>query len=268
MSFYKILIPTNMIKTYLNRNQVIFYSLLLLSIVALYIASPITQNPAYHHFADQRIFCGVPHLGDVLSNLTFILVGFLAFFKSFKDKPRYEFQQFLFSFFCFSSICLGFGSAYYHWNPNDNTLIWDRLTMVFGFAVTFMDSMWRYQVFKQTMSASKFALCFFVFCASVIYWKLFNHLEPYVLVQFFTLLIIFVLALVNRKTTNSKPIFLMVGIYAIAKILEYYDLKVWLMLHEALSGHTLKHIAYAVALYYFATTMKKGDDLSNQSNKN
>ena len=27
----------------------------------------------------------------------------------------------------------GFGSAYYHWNPNDSTLIWDRLPITLGF---------------------------------------------------------------------------------------------------------------------------------------
>jgi hypothetical protein len=30
----------------------------------------------------------------------------------------------------FSGILLtGFGSSYYHWNPNDDTLFWDRLPM-------------------------------------------------------------------------------------------------------------------------------------------
>ena len=27
----------------------------------------------------------------------------------------------------------GFGSSYYHWNPSDDTLFWDRLPMAIGF---------------------------------------------------------------------------------------------------------------------------------------
>jgi hypothetical protein len=27
----------------------------------------------------------------------------------------------------------GFGSSYYHWNPNDDTLFWDRLPMTLCF---------------------------------------------------------------------------------------------------------------------------------------
>lgn len=241
----------------LNQNKIIFYLLLLLSIGALYLASPITQNPAYHHFADQRIICGIPHLGDVLSNLSFIAVGIILFFKSYKNPPAYEFQQFMFAFFCLSAISLGLGSAYYHWNPSDKTLIWDRLTMVFGFTVIFMDSMWRFNVFKANMMASKFSVCFFLFCASVVYSKVTLHLEPYVLAQFFTLLIILVLALVNLKTINSKAILMMVGAYIIAKIFEYYDLKIWIALHEVVSGHTLKHLMYALSLYFYGTYMKE-----------
>lgn len=239
-----------------NKNKLVFYTLLVLSVIALYCLSPITQNPAYHHFADQRILCGVPHLGDVLSNLSFILVGILLYFKSKEKTPQYEFQQFLFLFFCLSAISLGFGSAYYHWNPNDKTLIWDRLTMVFGFTVIFMDAMWRYNVFKPFMMATKFSICFFAFSGSVIYWKCFNHLEPYVLVQFFTLLSILVLALINIKNINGKPIFFMVGTYAIAKVFEYYDLQIWLALHEVVSGHTLKHLMYALSLYFYGLYLK------------
>jgi hypothetical protein len=242
---------------FLNQNKIIFYTLLILSIIALYIASPITQNPAYHHFADQRIICGVPHIGDVLSNLSFIAVGIILFFKSFKEKPVHEFQQFMFGFFCVSAVALGLGSAYYHWNPSDKTLIWDRMTMVFGFSVIFMDSMWRYNVFKPNMMASKFAVCFFLFCATVVYSKVTNRLEPYVLVQFFTLLIILVLALVNLKSINSHAVLMMVGTYIIAKIFEYYDLKIWLELHQVVSGHTLKHLMYALSLYFYGIYMKE-----------
>jgi hypothetical protein len=247
----------------LNRNQIISCLLLLFSVSGLYLFShfsgPITQNLAYHHFADQRILCGVPHPGDVLSNLGFVLVGIIVFWQARKQPALYEFQQFVFIFFCLSCVALGLGSAYYHWNPNNTTLIWDRMTMVFGFSAIFMDTLWRYRVLSLNMVASKFSICFFIFCGSVIYWQYSNHLEPYVLVQFFTLLLILVLAGLNYKNTSGKHIFYFVGVYAIAKVLEYYDLRVWILLHEIISGHTLKHLAYALALYFYGIYMKQGE---------
>ena len=36
---------------------------------------PIPQDPAYHHFADQRMFLGIPHFFNTLSNLAFLVVG-------------------------------------------------------------------------------------------------------------------------------------------------------------------------------------------------
>lgn len=249
----------------LNRNQISFFLLLIISTAGLFIISPITQNPAYHHFADQRILCGVPHPGDVLSNLGFILAGIAVFWQARKQSPLYEFQQFLFYFFCLSCVALGFGSAYYHWNPNNTTLIWDRMTMVFGFSVIFMDALIRYRVSSLKMVASKFSVCFFLFCGSVLYWQFSNRLEPYVLVQFFTLLLVLVLSVLNFKNTRGTALFYFVGVYAIAKILEYYDVQVWILLHETVSGHTLKHLAYAVALYLFGIHMKKGEVLKNTS---
>jgi hypothetical protein len=31
--------------------------------------------PSYHHFADQRIWLGIPHFGDVASNIAFLIAG-------------------------------------------------------------------------------------------------------------------------------------------------------------------------------------------------
>src|SRR5579859_3373061 len=39
---------------------------------------PITQPQAYHQFADQRQFFGLPHAFDVLSNATFLIAGLLG----------------------------------------------------------------------------------------------------------------------------------------------------------------------------------------------
>ena len=46
--------------------------------VALILSPPMAQDPAYHDFADQRTLLGIPHMWNVMSNLPFAVVGWLA----------------------------------------------------------------------------------------------------------------------------------------------------------------------------------------------
>src|SRR3974377_2260501 len=47
---------------------------IVIAIIAL-VLPPIPQPLAYHNFADQRGWLGVPNFGDVASNLPFAIVG-------------------------------------------------------------------------------------------------------------------------------------------------------------------------------------------------
>jgi len=52
--------------------------LMLGSLFTVMSLEPIPQNLAYHDFADQRKFLGIPNVLDVISNLAFLLVGVLG----------------------------------------------------------------------------------------------------------------------------------------------------------------------------------------------
>jgi hypothetical protein len=162
----------------------------------------------------------------------------------------YPTQGLVFNFFCLSCIALGFGSAYYHINPNNTTLIADRATMVLGFAVIFFDTCIQYYIFRKTDVCSKFAVTVLLFFMSVIYWAKSGRLEPYVFVQFFSMFVIIIVALRNYKNTKPTHLLLMGLFYFLAKIFEYEDHQIF-TLTNCVSGHTLKHIAYAFSLYFF-----------------
>ena len=69
---------------------------------------------------------GIPNFWNVVSNLPFIAVGAVGLWQ-FRDAIRQPSC-------CSSGILLtGFGSSYYHWNPNDGTLFWDRLPIALAF---------------------------------------------------------------------------------------------------------------------------------------
>ena len=50
-----------------------------LTAVILYFLGPIAQDLSYHRFSDCREFWGVPHFMDVMSNLPFLIIGFIYF---------------------------------------------------------------------------------------------------------------------------------------------------------------------------------------------
>ncbi|HUF22159.1 MAG TPA: hypothetical protein VMP00_15575, partial [Burkholderiales bacterium] len=111
------------------------------AIVALAAAllPPVAQPVAYHDFADQRAFLGVPRFLDVASNLGFLAVGLLGLRLIFR-RERADAAHFVDSrerlayVPLFAGVTLTcFGSAYYHLQPDNLRLAWDRLPMAIGF---------------------------------------------------------------------------------------------------------------------------------------
>ena len=99
-----------------------------------FLLDPIPQDPAYHQFADQRTLLGIAHAGDVLSNLCFLAVGAAGLFfllrgdshsGMFSDPS--EHRPFL--VFFAGVLLTGVGSAWYHLNPTNASLLLDRLPM-------------------------------------------------------------------------------------------------------------------------------------------
>jgi len=96
----------------------------------------IPQDPTYHRFADQRQWLSVPNAADVLSNLSFALVGLLGAIRlASPRRPRFS-QAAEAGLWCVALGLIGtaLGSTWYHLAPNNASLVWDRLPMTLGFA--------------------------------------------------------------------------------------------------------------------------------------
>lgn len=238
-------------------NKTIFYVAMVISIITIIALSPLTQSQLYHNFAEQRILFNIPHFGDVLSNLSFVVVGILLLWqsKTWQYTELYKGQYSLFKFLAYGSILLGLGSGYYHWAPVDITLAWDRATMILGFGVIFYDSCLRYNIFSVNKPLIGVSITTILFLCTIIFWLVTSRLEPYVFVQFFTMFILVVFAIKNYKEIPSKHLFNMFVWYALAKLFENQDKTIFSYTNELISGHTLKHIAYAIALYMFGKDM-------------
>ncbi len=108
-----------------HRPILVLLGLMISSLAALLLLPVIPQDQSYHDFADQRTLLGTPNFWNVISNFPFVPIGVVGLWQ-FRRHPA--------TIVLFLGIFLtGFGSAYYHWNPNDRTLLWDRLPIALGF---------------------------------------------------------------------------------------------------------------------------------------
>jgi hypothetical protein len=226
----------------------------LLAIVATFFAQPIPQNQAYHHFADENAFFDVPNFWNVFSNLPFVVFGLYGLLLCIKAKQKTEISSGCLFFFIGITLT-GFGSAYYHWTPNDATLIWDRLPMTISFMSFFSVVI---SVFIEKKFGGKVLLPFLLIgLASILYWVVFDDLRVYLLVQFLPILLLVLILLFSHQNTSFKRYFVCVFIvYFLAKLLETYDFKVFEVTNQLISGHSLKHLSASMAALFFISFMK------------
>jgi hypothetical protein len=213
---------------------------------------PLRQDPAYHDFADQRQLWGWPHFWNVVSNGGFAAAG-LAGLIGLRYRPGQSWERgalaLLFMGVTFTSV----GSGYYHWAPSNGTLFWDRLPMAIAFMALFALVTGE----RAAAEAGRLLLAPMVAAgvASVGWWRAYDDLRFYALVQFVPLLVI--PALLWRTRGAHPGTGELVGAlawYAAAKLLEAADVALYGM--TGLSGHTLKHIAAGLSCWWLVRWMR------------
>jgi len=204
----------------------------------------IPQDKAYHILADKRTCLGIRNFGDVTSNLAFLLVGgagWLWCYRHLTTGARLSWLIF------FAGVALVFfGSAYYHTAPNNDTLVWDRLPMTFAFMALFaallsehLGAVWERPLLWPALVLG---------VASVLWWRYSDDLRLYVWVQAAPLLAIpLVLAMFPARYTHRLYLLYGLGFYALAKVTEYYDLRIFEATAQFISGHSIKHLFAACA---------------------
>src|SRR6185369_539558 len=114
----------------LRRESLVLLVLVALAPLLFFGVAPILQPAGYHELADQRSLLGIGHFWNVVSNLPFLVVGLMGLdlLRRRKEEAAAGWAA-LFG----GTVLTAFGSAWYHANPNDVTLIWDRLPIGIAF---------------------------------------------------------------------------------------------------------------------------------------
>ena len=208
-------------------------------------APALTQDQAYHQFADSRTLLGVPRALDVLSNAAFVVSGLaglamlatgrLVGFSGAMRRSAYV----CFAGFVFTSL----GSGYYHLSPDDAGLGWDRLGMVVAFAGVL--GMVASQRVSRRAGSALLSLTLVAGPASVWWWAYSDSVTPYAVLQFGGMLMAMLCLLAPARGAGPRWVLLLVA-YTLAKVTESFDAEIFVLTGEVVSGHTLKHLLAAV----------------------
>ncbi len=217
----------------------------LAAILSAGLLPPLTQDQAYHAFADTRSFLGIPRAADVLSNVGFLVGGMWGLWLSATRRLRY-FSPTMGTAACVfftGMVCTAVGSAVYHANPQDYGLAIDRYGMVVAFAG--MLGMCATQRVTDRAGGVLLGSTFAIGVASVAAWQVTGSLTSYALMQFGGIALVLGMSAATPRGAGPLWSWMLVS-YAAAKLAEHWDTEIFEMTAQMVSGHTLKHLLAAV----------------------
>lgn len=202
---------------------------------------PVNNQPKYYHYIERDFNhqCCIPNFANVISNIPFALVGIYGLLYGQNNSIGWL-------GFNIASIGVFLGSSYYHWNPNNSTLVWDRIPM------TLCTTSITYEIFRLydfPLHPNDLNLWWVVGIYSVIYWNLTGDLRLYAFVQYYPILFIILLMIFDEDpyNLNKSTLAISIGVYVFARICEYFDHTLYR--YTPLSGHVWKHLLCAYAMY-------------------
>ena len=204
-----------------------------------------------HPFVDARTWMGVPNALDVLSNLPLAMAGLWGMGALVRRSRRTGLHKntsrTLWVFF-WGLVLTAAGSAVYHWAPNAVGLALDRL----GMAVAFAGALGLAMAERVGARIARNALIavLLVGSLSAVMPVAHGNVLPWAVVQYGGMA--FLAWSAWRKplpTALGVSLGGMLVIYAAAKLFEMGDAGVFHALGGLVSGHTLKHLAAALAAW-------------------
>lgn len=218
-------------------------------LLAAVLLPALAQPAGYHAFADHSAWLGVPHAGDVLSNLPFALAGLAGFWLLGRLQARTvgNGHRAALNLLFAGLLLTAAGSAWYHWQPGDGRLVADRL----GMAAAFAGLLGLAAAERVSGRAAGFLAVATLLggALAVEVWRRTGNLTPWVVLQAGGALLIAALAglsaVPGALRVRWAPV---LAAYALAKAFELSDAAIHELTGHVLSGHSLKHLAGAFAV--------------------
>ena len=249
-----------------TRIAILWVSAVLIALAAA-LVPPVAQPESYHAFADQRSFLGIANFLDVASNLAFLVVGLMGLYfvlagRRSDGSPAFQdaSERWAWGVVFAATALTCCGSGYYHLAPDSPRLAWDRLPMAVGFMGIVAAAVSERISFAA--GGRLLAPLALLGVASVSYWRWsavhrVENLNPYGAVQFGSaLIVLLIIALFPPRYTRGADFFTAVALYALAKAAEHFDRQIFAATSQVVSGHTLKHLLAALAIFWLLRMLK------------
>ncbi|MDO6432844.1 ceramidase domain-containing protein [Flavitalea sp. BT771] len=228
--------------------------LTILATVGVFMAGAIPESGVYHDFADKRPLWGIPHFFNVVSNLPFIITGIVGLImvgRSSAPGPVPSIYAVLFA----GVLLTGLGSAWYHIAPDNNTLVYDRIPMTIVFMSLLSATL---SEFVNPRLGGLLLGPLVITGVTSVWWWHYTELQGagdlrlYILVQYYPMLLIPLILWLFPSAGSRRGGQQLAGVviwYFIAKACDIFDRFIYAFT-GFVSGHTLKHLAAAVATLY------------------
>ena len=227
------------------------------SLAAAFLVPGMPQPLEYHDFADRRAMFGVANFIDVASNAAFLLAGLAGLLVVRYRSTAFErpAERWPYGIFFVGMLLTAAGSAYYHLAPDNERLFWDRLPMT----VAFMSLIAAQVVDRIHVRAGLLWLVpmLLVGAASVLYWRATElagagNVIPYGVLQGYAVLMLLLITVLHpSRYSRGGDIYWVFAAYLGAKLFETLDRELFVA-GGMVSGHSLKHVAAAVAGLFVA----------------
>ena len=241
---------------------ILYLALLMAMVLAAALAPRIPQPLLYHHFADRRALWNIPNFADVVSNVPFAVFGIwgLLFLAGRPGRSAFVVPQERIPYFAFfvGLLLTAFGSAYYHFAPDNARLVWDRIPMTIVFASLVAALVAERVSVKLGVRLLPFLLALGLLSVLQWYYSEINgagDLSLYASVQLGSLLALILALDLPARYTRSFDLGVVAALYIFAKMFELWDRDIFNTLH-LVSGHTLKHLVAAAAGFWILRMLK------------
>uniref|UniRef100_A0A914CPA1 Uncharacterized protein n=1 Tax=Acrobeloides nanus TaxID=290746 RepID=A0A914CPA1_9BILA len=253
-------------KFYLGSHAMLISVLLSIFLTAAFIP-PFSQPQSYHDYAVRRIWYGIPYADYVLSNIGFLLTGgygvirLLLSSADFKKTFVNPWEFAMYTYFFATIFATAFGSAYYHWNPNNSTLFWDRLPI--SMAMMSLFSAVITERVSTKLGIVTFPVLQFLGALATVHWMLTENagvgdLKLYGLVQIMsTFCFPLILLAYPSRFSGTHNLFYAVACFLLARGAELSDKLVYKWTLQTVGGHVLKHIFASISVFFIYRYAKK-----------
>ena len=232
----------------------VLMALVLIPLVLILTRPPMSQDLKLHALVDTRSYLGIPNFLDVASNLPFLLLGAAGLLLC-SARPMTGAARAWTVFFLGVALVF-FGSTYYHWSPNNATLVWDRVPMTIAFMGLLVAVVSEHA--GAELERALLAPALMIGVASVAWWAYTDDLRGYVWVQGAPLLaIIFVLIVYVGRHSHRAYLAYALACYVLAKAAEFQDREIYALTSQTFSGHTLKHLLAAMGILFVYLMLRR-----------